>query len=1195
LNLIKGNTDTCIDTHYNLFPFTFNTRPDFAITDNEEIETKDIEVNAKERGTDEDELKVEEDAAETLEVEEDATETLEAEDEPKTFMEKLKLVTDRFWRDPVTQNLSWKRIIQSALYFLVFIFLLNALITTVAFWKAASLSSDHVKFDLIQLKALDQDQALLTVSGKLEDTFLMNYVQFKFTKPIKTKISIETEEDADGGVVKEVPLISFVIPAGELVDPGTRRFSLENIEITFNDRFPMEALANLLSPQNYLDAELEEILDNLPKISINSDFGISTRAFWIPFWFTSDQKISVDLAKESKAFLNKGVKDFKVPDFKLKGLNFVQKEDSFSTSGSLLIPVDVFPKYFYIDFPALNWELRQRTLSNKGKIEDTVKYSASASYRMVTLSFPKQILDGSKNNTLLSFNISIHEHDRQGISESIGAFRDSKFKNLIISLAHNSKTLSPCKGLCKWLSPFEINFPIGPLINALPKTGDFSFPPLPTENPLLNLIFNGVQNNPNKLPTFSFTWKLDVSSFTSQKLNEIFTSPFPEFKTRILSDKGNRNPELLLTTTIKHSIDSIGNFLIIEILLVLNDTESFTSSVLNLIGTKNEKQKLFFTGSSETFLSSILIDPLAVEMDSLTFKPRFRHGKKLLLSYLIDTFKGRLVTTKNSSTISPIPVAVFTETVQHKTTISVQTTSNDFSVKGHVHFADSVSNFKLPFMKFSWVETSFAISPSSKTSTISLELLRLHLSQGTFNVYLTPKNPILLLHDGVLDFKVQMKTKTCKNKKTFLNSWKTFIRNLIVPNAPNFVPFVLSGQSKAATFKATALLPSTSFISPLLNQIYLKSLATKPVKLPENWLNWFKALAETTVKISGMRGLTTQLLLEMPQMEIVAVDKFESYAIDLRLEMSSIDLNICRRNQKSSKLLLTNRTIFLILSFSLLDVYNFNESLDKVDKSGLSNQACLMQIGLQPMTFDMKIINGNICGILTGVNSTPVALNSIDEDDDEELEIIRNRQLLDQTFAAQDAETFASQAEIHDPSTRLINLIPVNVSIIDLDALVQLVLDVSKNSWEGLRMSLGTLSATKTKELGSDFAKTDNLLLNRLVNSVGSLFAFSAKDGLAHFMKSATKKPAPPIEKFNLKDAMSVSLDIKSPNRNLIIGRVQIGFPETSLHETNVEKSKATNNDDVLIEDGIPVNVVKLPDESATATTLPETVLVNMQ
>ena len=227
-----------------------------------------------------------------------------------------------------------------------------------------------------------------------------------------------------------------------------------------------------------------------------------------------------------------------------------------------------------------------------------------------------------------------------------------------------------------------------------------------------------------------------------------------------------------------------------------------------------------------------------------------------------------------------------------------------------------------------------------------------------------------------------------------------------------------------------------------------------------------------------------------------------------------------------------------------------NESPDKWDKTGLSNQACLMQVGVQPMTFDVKILDGNICGILTGVNSAPVALDSIEND--QELELIRNRQLLDQTFAAEDANTFSSPAEIHDPTSRLINLIPLNVSIIDLDGLVQMVLDVSKNSWEGLRMSLGSLSSKKVKELGTDFSKTDNLLLNRLINTVGSLFAFSAQDGMVHLMKSAGgggKKLAPPIEKFNLKDAMDFSLDIKSPNRNLIVGNVKIVFPETCLKD----------------------------------------------
>ena len=56
------------------------------------------------------------------------------------------------------------------------------------------------------------------------------------------------------------------------------------------------------------------------------------------------------------------------------------------------------------------------------------------------------------------------------------------------------------------------------------------------------------------------------------------------------------------------------------------------------------------------------------------------------------------------------------------------------------------------------------------------------------------------------------------------------------------------------------------------------------------------------------------------------------------------------------------------------DVYNLQESPHKMDsRSGLSNLACLLQIGLQPMVFDVKIVNGSICGVLTGVNSEPIA------------------------------------------------------------------------------------------------------------------------------------------------------------------------------------------------------------------------------
>ena len=62
------------------------------------------------------------------------------------------------------------------------------------------------------------------------------------------------------------------------------------------------------------------------------------------------------------------------------------------------------------------------------------------------------------------------------------------------------------------------------------------------------------------------------------------------------------------------------------------------------------------------------------------------------------------------------------------------------------------------------------------------------------------------------------------------------------------------------------------------------------------------------------------------------------------------------------------------------------ESPDSLNHSGLSNQACVIQVGLQPMIFDVKFVDGNICGLLTGVNEAPVLH---DFEDDEEHSVDR--------------------------------------------------------------------------------------------------------------------------------------------------------------------------------------------------------------
>ena len=79
-------------------------------------------------------------------------------------------------------------------------------------------------------------------------------------------------------------------------------------------------------------------------------------------------------------------------------------------------------------------------------------------------------------------------------------------------------------------------------------------------------------------------------------------------------------------------------------------------------------------------------------------------------------------------------------------------------------------------------------------------------------------------------------------------------------------------------------------------------------------------------------------------------------------------------------------------------------------------------------------------------------------------EVAQMHQFMKRTFAAnlsESSESSSSSSDSSMPEDPLVNLIPLSVSVVDLDGLVQLVLDVSNNSWEGLRMSLGRLSPRK--------------------------------------------------------------------------------------------------------------------------------------
>jgi hypothetical protein len=612
-----------------------------------------------------------------------------------------------------------------------------------------------------------------------------------------------------------------------------------------------------------------------------------------------------------------------------------------------------------------------------------------------------------------------------------------------------------------------------------------------------------------------------------------------------------------------------------------------------LFGTmSNTKQKLFVAGSSETFLSALFIDPLAIEVAaSMQAKLRFRHGKRLLLESVLSELVGPDLLSSRAKT----GTAVFKDPVYHKCTLSTGSTDHQISVNGHFNFADSASSVEAPFVNISWSEIAFTLFPGLS----AVELLTFKLRKGKFNLYLlSEKNPILLIHDGFVDFAVNLHTKeSSKHQKldSFLMNWKSFVRSLVNPTASKFVPVSIHGQSGVDSFKIDTSVPTRTALLPFLHAFILKS--TNSIhELPKNWENWFKSLAETTVKVSGLRGLTTQLLLEMPQMEIFSnPHEPDSFGLDVRVEMTSIDLNICRRNRDSG---IISYSLWFCFSHPVLflDVLDLNESPDRTRKgSWLSNQACLMQVGLQPMVFDVKIFNGSICGVLTGVNDAPLhtrakaaATTQDNESDDsgsieDSAQSRINRVFLEKTFASpEDTINQTSLAEIRDP---LINLVPINVSLIDLDGLVQLVMDVSENGWDSLRVSLGSLKEELIRELGKDFQETSSLLLNRLSNTIGSMFAFSAKDGMEQLLKSTGKKAAPPIEAFNFKDAMNLLLDIKSPNRNLIVGSVKIVFPESSLQtdgQKPVEEDEEESTDEV-------VNIVPLPQS------LPESVLVNMQ
>ena len=104
----------------------------------------------------------------------------------------------------------------------------------------------------------------------------------------------------------------------------------------------------------------------------------------------------------------------------------------------------------------------------------------------------------------------------------------------------------------------------------------------------------------------------------------------------------------------------------------------------------------------------------------------------------------------------------FTEIARHKVHLVTESSNTEIAFKGRLNFADSSPISQIPFIKLSWNEFAFSIAPASKKkSSPFLELVNFTVPQGgSCNVYLAPsKNPLLLVHEGILDFRVEMRHK----------------------------------------------------------------------------------------------------------------------------------------------------------------------------------------------------------------------------------------------------------------------------------------------------------------------------------------------------------------------------------------------------------------------------------------------------
>lgn len=802
------------------------------------------------------------------------------------ILKRCRSLADGLWKDAGTGKFSFFRVLQTTLIFAVLVFLINALAVTMAFWQASHLDPQQISFTSLSFTGLDQDKATFSLQGQLQDSFLMKHLHVELTKTTTCHLYLLPAEESACEPIK-APLASISIPAGTVIDPASLSISVSNVGISFffNDRFPAASLSDLLRPRDEA-TELTSFLPLLPKVMFDIEYGVATKSFWIPLWFNGTYSRTIDLAESVQSALatkprsGKKTRSF-VDNLSVAVSNVSLKEaEEFEMLAKVSINHPQVPKNVNIDLPLLGMNVSSQhglmfsaSLPKQSIIRESAAVAVAESESVDAISLAVALNIRPKNKTAIKkFLYSLLNEDEQ--------------KDNIISFSGLKAGASGPSGFPKRAEKLNIELPVELLVSTLKTlpsklSAVSELPQLPRDSPVAFFDLVG----PSRSSPGSLELRVNVNTLPWSKLlpKWVWLLPVPTLKALITYQSAQRDLVEIAQVTLSRDGDGLSNDLL-PLMATITLKETALTAIAEFVEDAHsmpldgEESKLIISGSPECFLTSLL-EPLSVTI-SHDFSIGFLHGKPDVLSTLMSA-------TQTEMDLMTLTSPAFTDTIQHQVSIEASSTKDQFQVQSKIFFAtDSV--IELPHVHFSWRDFEVSLGSSST------ELFKLTAKTGSTKLFLDCfKNPLALLHDGLVDVSV-----IATDSKSFIPAWfqvaKEFLRG-----RESKLPLDWTFASEKCKFSSKLFVPTAD----IFYRIFSALPVTKSGSLPATWAEWFKAFSSTDIKLTGFRGLTTQLMIALPQIEISGRPKpLDSVAFDVNLSLPQLSMNMCHRSAQAGKL-----------------------------------------------------------------------------------------------------------------------------------------------------------------------------------------------------------------------------------------------------------------------------------------------------